>query len=127
MMVSGKAACAVVVAILVMGWSLSGARASDYKSSPLRGDYFEFSRLLGDSGPPTQSDAKVAIHITGRLAADLFRHLGPAAKSDYCPVDNQIEARERNDLSCVLYKKTGAECWFGMDPKTGRSVPGIVC
>lgn len=127
MAASRKTTCVVIAAILMTSGFLSGAWANDYKATPLTGTYFEFSRLLGDSGPPTQSDAKVAIHITGKLAADLFRHLGSSAKTDYCPVDNQIEARERNDLSCVLYKKTGAECWFGMDPKTGRSVPGIVC
>jgi hypothetical protein len=121
------AALAASVAMLV-AISLNANAAGDDNPHPLMGDYIEFSGLLGDSDVPTKKDMKVAIHIKGKLAADMFQHLGRSAeKTGGCWTEAQLAYRERRDLICVLHWQAGAECWLGIDPATGGTVAGIVC
>jgi hypothetical protein len=104
-----------------------GARgdANDGNHGPLRGDYLEYSGTLDDALLPTKSDSKLEVRVTGKLAADMFRHLGPAAKSQSC--GNAEETRSRGDLICVSGAGKGAECFIGLDVLKGRSINGRVC
>jgi hypothetical protein len=117
----------LAIAAAVIG---SAALAADgpARKGPLQGTYLKYSRFLGDYDLPTKRDTKISFHLTGKLAADLYRSLGPAAKErENCEPDIIIESRRRGDIDCVLYKKEGPECWFGLDLATGRSMNGSVC
>jgi hypothetical protein len=98
----------------------------DGKGTPITGDYVIYSGALGDSGLPTPKEAKASIRFSGKLASDLYRNLGPAADRESCdPADKE---RSRGDLDCVLRGGKGpAECWIGLNIKTGRSIGGVIC
>lgn len=97
------------------------------ETKPLKGEYFEFSGALGEQGPPSRSDAKVSLHITGKLATDMFRYLGRSARIPNCASDQTGETRARRDLECYSDGKSGAECYVGIDMVKGHSTGGVIC
>lgn len=114
------------VAMLTVMVIDASANAVDHKTSPLAGDYMIYSGTLDDTNLPKNSDAKLAITITGKLAADMFKYLGASAKIDYCLTDKET-ARAKNDLICIAGGAGGVECHIGIDILKGRSINGLIC
>jgi len=118
-------ASAVVMASVLMILR-ADADAVDHKIIPVTGDYLIYSGTLDDTRLPTPREAKAAIHLTGTLAQDLYRNLGPSAERESC--NPAGHTRSRGDLECDLRGGKGpAECWIGIDIKRGRSIGGVIC
>jgi hypothetical protein len=97
-----------------------------YLAKPLKGDYYVYGGSIGDKTPPTPKDEKVSLMFTGRLAQDLFDHIGPDAK-DSCSPGPDYRERNRGDLICTWTKDQGYSCYFGLDVRTGKSMHGSTC
>jgi len=75
---------------LVFLVSLSPAAHSDTAAEgavatrPITGDYTIYSGTLGEIGPPTAADRKLAIAIRGGVAKDVFESIKPDAKAHCC-------------------------------------------
>jgi len=100
------------------------AGAQDFR--PLKGSYALYSRELGDPGPPTRGDAKLALSLTGPLAKQLFTHLGAAATVHVeCSEDDGV-TRTRGALSCTRDKTGETHCALGFDIAKGKAIAGEV-
>lgn len=86
------------------------------------GEYAIHGGHPGDITPPTAKDAKVSMTIEGRLAARMYRELGPKSQQKECVPDN-IEIRDLGDISCER-EKGGREttCYIGFDLRSGKSI-----
>lgn len=81
----------------------------------------------GDITPPTAKDAKVTMTINGRLAARMYRELGPKSQRKEC-VSDDVEIRDLGDISCEREKAGGkATCYIGFDLRSGKSIYPRVC
>lgn len=72
-------------------------------------------------GPPGSDDAKIAMSFRGKMAADMYRYMGPAnqLKAEYNCGD--FERREKGQLACKRDRKTGATyCHINLNLKTGQ-------
>lgn len=117
-----------IVAVMLTSVAFNAnANAIDHKTSQLVGDYLIYSGTLDDINLPKKNDAKIAIMFTGKLAADMFRYLGPKSKIDYCLDGKEAEARSKNDLICIAGGEHGVECHIGIDILKGRSMNGLIC
>lgn len=98
-----------------------------YKPVKFSGAYEVYSGMLGDWGPPTKKDAKVAIEVDGRLANDMFKHLDHRLADPGC-LGEDVEIKEKGDLTCTRDKKSGkTTCYFGLDLKSGKLINGVIC
>ena len=97
-----------------------------YLAKPLKGDYYVYGGSIGDSTPPTQKDRKLSFMFTGPLAKDLFDHIGPDAKIS-CSAAPDYRERNRGDLNCTWAKDEGYSCYFGLNVRTGKSIPDSSC
>lgn len=97
-----------------------------YLAKSLKGDYYVYGGSIGDSTPPTEKDRKLSLMVTGPLAKDLFDHIGPDAK-EACGAGPDHRERDRGDLTCIWTKDDGYSCYFGLNVRTGKSMPGVTC
>ncbi|WP_256078285.1 hypothetical protein [Massilia sp. YIM B04103] len=94
-----------------------------------KGYYFVYSNELGEQQPPTRQDRKIAFLIEGKIAKEMFESIGPDLKSA-CGASARLRIREKGDLECTLDKDTPSSpytCRFGLNLKTGKSIPGSTC
>ncbi len=86
------------------------------------GEYAIHGGSPGDITPPTVKDAKLSMTIDGRLAARMYRELGPKSQLKEC-VPANMEIRGLGDISCEREK--GARettCYIGFDLRSGKSI-----
>jgi hypothetical protein len=75
---------------------------------------------------PGKNDSKIRFTVSGPVALRMFEYMGSGARSNSC-LDEE-EARARDKLVCTRNRTTGqAECYFGFDLHSGKSIGGIVC
>jgi len=94
-----------------------------------RGEYMMYSGDLGEEAAPTVTDRKVAIVLDREVSKILFATIGPDIK-DTCGTASGLRVREKGDLSCTYDKDDRASpytCHFGIDLRTGKSIPGSIC
>lgn len=103
------------------------AISQDAARGKFSGEYFLYGGTLDDRTLPTRKDAKVGMWVSGTVAAQMFRHLGPASRINFCD-DGKAEARSRGELICSRDRDTGkAQCYFGFDLHSGKSIGAIIC
>jgi hypothetical protein len=107
-------------------WS-GPAVSQDGTPRKFSGDYSFYSGTPGEIGLPTKKDAKVRMEVRGPLALRMFQYMGIAATQSNSCVEGE-EVRIRDQLICSRNKTTGkAECDFGFDLHSGKSVHGTDC
>lgn len=97
-----------------------------YLATPLEGDYYMYGGTTGDKTSPTSKDRKVSVMFVGKLARDLFEHIGPDSKNA-CSSGSDYRERQRGDLVCNWAKGDGYSCYIGIDATTGKSMRGSAC
>lgn len=93
---------------------------------PLKADYVIYSGDLGEQMPPTKTDRKISINVTGQSAKDLFDSLGPDIKAE-CTTGKGERERRKGTVWCFYLPASGYECYFGFDLRTGKSIDGGEC
>lgn len=112
----------VVLLTVVVAYAAGGQEDGKFT-----GGYGIHGGYPGDITPPTAKDAKVTMTINGRLAARMYRELGPKAQLKECVPDN-MEIRDLGDISCERERVGGkATCYIGFDLRTGKSIYPRVC
>lgn len=121
-----KALHKTAMVLALLPWSDS-AISQTSKDTQIPGTYRFYSGELGDElGLPNSKDAKVSVMVSGSLAASMYQCMGSGARSNSCLDDE--ETRVRDNLICSRKKATGkAECYFGFDLRSGKSIAGSVC
>ena len=92
----------------------------------LKADYVIYSGDLGEQMPPTKTDRKISINVTGQPAKDIFDSIGPDIKAA-CNTDPGDRERRKGKMWCFYQPKSGYECYFGFDLRTGKSIDGGEC
>jgi hypothetical protein len=110
-----------LILVMVALATVSGQGAPN--QTRLQGDFMLFGGVLGESSPPTGTDAKVSFHITGRLAAEMYDRLGAKAQHDEC---TNSSVRTLRDVVCYRSGRVN-DCYFGLDLKTGKTTNGVIC
>ena len=101
----------------------------DGSYTAFKGRYLIYSGDLGEQQQPTRNDRKAAFVVEGALAKELFDAIGPDLK-DACGVMAGLRVRQRGHVDCTFDKQHQAApytCHFGLDLKTGKSIPGSIC
>ena len=107
-------------------WS-GPAISQDATPRKFSGEYSFYSGTPGEWAMRTKKDTKVAITVSGPLASRMFDYLGRGATQKNSCVDGE-ETRIRDELMCTRDTATGkAECNFGFDLYSGKSVLGTSC
>jgi hypothetical protein len=123
-----------MLAIVASGALLSLAYANakkawdgSYTQSTLR--YLIYSNDLDEAQPPTRSDQRVSVAVTGELARQMFESIGPDLKLA-CGTTLGMRQRQRGDVDCSYDKdqpKSPYTCHFGIDLRNGKSIAGATC
>jgi len=103
--------------------------AASQDATPRRfsGEYSFYSGTPGEWAVATKRDTKVNMSVGGPLALRMFQSMGAAATQSSSCVEGE-EYRIRDQLMCTRDKTTGkAECYFGFDLHSGKSVLGTEC
>lgn len=111
--------------------ALSLAYASEtrdwWQYRPFRGSYLVYSGALGEEQPPTATDRKVSLNVSGPLAKEMFDSMYPDAKeTEKCSSDKDYRERNKGEVSCI-HDRDGYRCFFGFDLRTGKSILGATC
>lgn len=94
----------------------------------LTGSWSMFSGMPGDTGPPTKADTKVLISIEGKLAAEMYRQLGPAVQENNVCGESDLQERRRGEVACTRRMSSSEySCYVGMDLRKGAVWGGTAC
>lgn len=124
-----KIAFVLAAATLISYATAESKTTWDGTYATLKGRYLIYSGELGEQQQPTRSDRKMAFMVEGSLAKELFEAIGPALK-DACGAMSGLRVRQKGHVNCTLDKDHPAApytCHFGLDLKSGKSIPGSIC
>lgn len=120
----------VLAAATLITYAYAGAKTSwDGSYATFNGRYLAYSGELGEQQQPARSDRKTAFMVEGPLAKELFDGIGPDLK-DACGTMSGLRVRQKGHVDCTFDKDHPAApytCHFGLDLKTGKSIPGSIC
>ncbi|RYE72045.1 MAG: hypothetical protein EOO81_04405 [Oxalobacteraceae bacterium] len=104
---------------------LAGLHAGQAEAAPkpLKADYVIYSGDLGEQMPPTKSDRKLSINVTGQSAKAIFDAIGPDTEAS-CMTGRGERERRKGTVWCFYQPGSGYECYFGFDLRTGKSIEG---
>jgi len=91
--------------------------------------YLIYSNDLDEAQPPTRSDQRLSVALTGELARQMFESIGPDLKLA-CGTTLGMRQRQRGDVDCSYDKDQPASpytCHFGIDLRNGKSIAGATC
>ena len=91
--------------------------------------YLIYSSDLDEAQPPTRSDQRLSVAVTGELARRMFESIGPDLKPA-CGTTLGMRQRQRGDVDCSYDKDQPAApytCHFGIDLRNGKSIAGATC
>ncbi len=103
----------------------NAAAVLEYVHKDFLASYAIYGGYLDASVAPLPGDTKVAFHLTGAAARDMFDAIGPDLGNG-CPDHPQVRVRNRDTLLCRYRPKDGYRCDFGFDLSTGLSIAGSV-
>lgn len=116
-----------ILAVTAGSLFAQAARNDGQEEGRFSGEYGIHGGSPGDITPPTAKDARVTMTINGRLAARMYRELGPKAQQKEC-VSDDVEMRDLGDISCEREKAGGkATCYIGFNLRSGKSVYPRAC
>lgn len=99
-----------------------------YEEKELSGTYGYYGGTLGDMHTPGNHDENMAFQVTGEAAQRMFDAIGPdLGQEESCLDDPADRMRSRRNLVCVKSANGQHACYFGLDLKTGKTLPGISC
>jgi hypothetical protein len=101
----------------------------DGSYTPFNGNYLVYSGDLGEQQPPTRTDRKASFMVKGPAAKEMFDSIGPDLK-DACGAASGLRIRQRGDLDCTFNpdnRSAPYACHFGLNLRTGKSIPGSIC
>lgn len=116
-----KTFCSTLLAMLIALGSQAHAAPK-----PLKANYVIYSGDLGEQMPPTKTDRKISINVTGQSAKDIFDSIGPDIKAA-CTTGKGERERRKDRVWCFYLPRSGYECYFGFDLRTGKSIDGGEC
>lgn len=111
---------------LMLAMTLAFAGQVEAAPKPLKADYVIYSGDLGEQMPPTKTDRKISINVTGRSAKDIFDSIGPDLTTA-CNTEPGDRERRKGTVWCFYQPSSGYECYFGFDLRTGKSIDGGEC
>jgi len=91
--------------------------------------YLIYSNDLDEAQPPTRSDQRLSVAVTGELARQMFESIGPDLKLA-CGTTLGMRQRQRGDVDCSYDKDqpdSPYTCHFGIDLRNGKSIAGATC
>lgn len=116
-----------VAAILVLAAVLAKASADwAFTYKKFAGEYVVYAGQLGETMPPTRTDRKLSMMVTGDLAQEMFESMGPDVK-DTCGAEDGGRIRRKQKVSCSYFPSDGYSCHIGINLQTGASIPGSIC
>jgi hypothetical protein len=95
-------------------------------AKPLKAEYTLYSGELGNEQPPTRTERKLSVEVTGQGAKDIFDSLFPDDKVT-CSDEEGERLRSKGNITCSYVPTRGYRCFFGFDLRTGRSIAGGSC
>lgn len=107
----------------------SGKKTWDGSYTPSTLHYLIYSNDLDEAQPPTRSDQRLSVAVTGELARQMFESIGPDLKLG-CGTTLGMRQRQRGDVDCSYDKDQPASpytCHFGIDLRNGKSIAGATC
>lgn len=104
----------------------SGNEAWPAPAKPLKAEYNIYSGELHNAQPPTRTERKLAIEISGQAAKDIFASLYPDAKVT-CSGEPGERLRAKGELWCSFSPSSGYRCWLGYDLRAGKVIGGASC
>jgi hypothetical protein len=119
----------ILAGACVFGVATAATKAWDGTYSSFAGKYLIYSSDLDEKAPPTASDRRASFMVEGGIARSLFDSIGPDLK-EACGATENLRIRHRGDLDCSfdkLDKKSPYTCHFGLDLRSGKSIPGSTC
>ncbi len=93
------------------------------------GSYLVYSNDLDEKQPPTRADRKMSFMVEGQVAREIFESIGPDLKAA-CGASSRLRVREKEDIGCTYDNENSSSpytCHFGLDLRTGKSIPGASC
>ena len=95
----------------------------------ITGDYmFYGGEYYNGQGPPGPKDAKISMSFHGKMAADMYRYMGPENQLKADSNCGEFVRREKGELSCQRSSKTGkAYCQINLNLKTGKGRLMLSC
>jgi hypothetical protein len=107
----------------------STKKAWDGSYTPSSLHYLLYSNDLDEPQPPTRTDQRLSVAVTGELARQMFEAIGPDLKLA-CGTTQGMRQRERGDIDCSYDKDQSTSpytCHFGIDLRNGKSIAGATC
>lgn len=95
-------------------------------SKPFKAQYKIYSGELHNAQPPTRTERKLAIEISGQAAKDIFASIYPDAKVT-CSGEQGERLRAKGELWCSFSPSSGYRCWLGYDLRAGKVIGGASC
>lgn len=95
-------------------------------AKPLKAQYKIYSGELHNAQPPTRTERKLAIEISGQAAKDIFASLYPDAKVT-CSGEQGERLRAKGELWCSFSPSSGYRCWLGYDLRAGKVIGAASC
>lgn len=120
----------VLSAAALASFAYAGTKTTwDGTYATFKGRYLFYSGELGEQQQPSRGDRKTAFMVEGQLAKELFDAIGPDLK-DACGAMSGLRVRQKGHVDCTFDKDHSAApytCHFGLDLKSGKSIPGSIC
>ncbi|GAB3445322.1 hypothetical protein GCM10027320_37720 [Massilia solisilvae] len=123
-------ALVVVATLAVFSLAVASSKKAwdgTYTSSTFH--YLIYSNDLDEAQPPTASDQRLSVAVTGELAKQIFESIGPDLKLA-CGTTLGMRQRQRGDVDCSYDKEQHTSpytCHFGIDLRRGKSIAGATC
>jgi hypothetical protein len=114
----------ILVAIVTLVFTAS-ACAADYQ--PLKGAYKIGGTTIYDPPVAEPQDTHLYLDLEGNSARDLYRAMKAKPEAGLCAERHDLTKRA-GGIQCTMVKG-GKEyhCAFGVELRTQRIVPGVVC
>lgn len=128
----------LISALVVTGFTLSFARASDPSADPLGlwksfpAIYKIHSGTIADRTPPTATDRMLTVLIDGKAAKDVFDSIGPDV-TKMCSAEEGDRTRAKKGVYCTYEaqltnpKDSHYRCWIGVNLRTGDTAQTVSC
>jgi hypothetical protein len=121
-------AAGLIASVLLVGAKQWVETGSGTVNGLITGDYSFYGGEYDGQGPPGPGNAKLSMHLDGKMAADTYRYMGKAAQLKPDSDCGDFERREKGQLSCMRNKKTGATyCHVHFDLITGKANLMLSC
>lgn len=95
---------------------------------PASVNYAMYSGTLSEPTMPKGKQKSISFEVNGEAAKEIFESIGPDIEPS-CPASEGERTRERSggSMRCYLQGKSKYQCYFGINLKIGKIIPGDIC